>query len=128
MLVSLVTALVADRPPLDVLVLRQPGTMFATLPNGDVSNFYNVQVFNRTPSVVPFTIRVTEPAGARVTLLGALASVGPHELVEGRLLLTVPASQASGRGLAVRLAVQAQGQIVQETRTFFVGPPRRSTP
>jgi cytochrome c oxidase accessory protein FixG len=122
-LVSTVTTLVASRPPLDVLVLRQPGTMFATLPNGDVSNFYNVQVFNRTPDTVTFDISVIEPAGATVAPLSLQPSVESHALVEGRLLLTMPKALAVGPGTSVRLRVRAHGETVQQVDTFFVGPP-----
>jgi cytochrome c oxidase accessory protein FixG len=118
-----VTTLVARRPSLDVLVLRQPGTLYATLPNGDVTNFYNLQIFNRTRDAVPFEIAVAPGETATLTPLGLGASVGPHALVEGRLLLAVPRALAIGPGRTIRLVVRSRGETVQEMSTSFVGPP-----
>jgi cytochrome c oxidase accessory protein FixG len=120
-LVATVTTLVAVRPPLDVLVLRQPGTLYATLPNGDITNFYNVQVFNRTARTAPFEIAVTSPATATVTSLGPLTSAGPHALVEGRLLIAVPAAGLD-RSSSVTLVVTSGGRAVHEIETAFVAP------
>jgi cytochrome c oxidase accessory protein FixG len=122
LLVSVVVTLVARRTDLDLLVLRQPGTLFATLPDGAIANFYNVQVFNRTPDARQFDIAVIEPATATVTTLGPLSVVQPHALVEGRLLVTVPPGLVAGGAQPVRLAVRANGKTIQEVRTSFVGP------
>ncbi len=43
-----VAVLLAGRRDLDVLILRQPGTLYTTITGGDVANFYTVQALNRT--------------------------------------------------------------------------------
>ena len=47
-LVSTVCWLLVSRRDLDVLILRQPGTLYTNVTGGDVANFYNIQAFNRT--------------------------------------------------------------------------------
>jgi len=126
-LVATVTVLVARRPTLDVLVLRQPGTMFTTLPSGEVVNFYNVQVFNRTSRRLPFEIVAVAPAGTRVTPLGDLSAVEPHALLEGRLLLTMPAERTMGTGTPVGLDVRQEGRTVQHITSSFIGPARTAS-
>ena len=122
LLVSVVTVLIASRSSLDVVVLRQPGTLFATLPDGRLANFYNVQVFNRTGQHVPFEIVALEPAGAAVSPIGLLEGVDPHALLEGRLLLSLPEAGMAGT-TQVRLGVRANGQIIQDIASSFVGRP-----
>lgn len=123
-LISTVTWIVAGRPALDVTTLRQPGTLFATLDAGRIGNFYNVQVFNRTGDPVSFEIRVTEPAGATVTPLGLDFEVGPHALLEGRMLVAVPQTELGGRqSVPVRLEVRAGGELIQALTSAFVAPP-----
>jgi cytochrome c oxidase accessory protein FixG len=128
-LVAGVSVLIARRPDLDVLILRQPGTLFATLPGGQIANFYNVQVFNRTGRAVPFEIAVLEPVGVTVTPLGPLTAVGPHDLLEGRVLLTRPpaAAPVEGVGVPVRFEVRTAGTTPQTVLSSFVGPPAAST-
>jgi hypothetical protein len=123
-LIAVVGYLILSRPALDVTVLRQPGTMFATLPSGDVANFYNVQVFNRTRDDVPFEVAVVEPAGAALLPIGDLSRVAPHALLEGRLLVTLPRASARPDGVPVRIVVRQGGDTLQEIETSFVGPPQ----
>lgn len=123
-LVSTVTWIVASRPALEVTTLRQPGTLFASLDAGRVGNFYNVQVFNRTGDTVPFDIRVVEPAGATVTPLGLDFEVGPHALLEGRMLVAVPQTELRARqSVPVRLEVRVGGAVIQHVTSAFVAPP-----
>ena len=96
---ALVTAsarLLATRADLDVLVLRQPGTLYVSLPGGDVANFYTVQALNRTSRPATFAIDVLEPRGAVATPLGPLGSVGPYALQDGRFLIRVPRTHSGG--------------------------------
>jgi cytochrome c oxidase accessory protein FixG len=121
-MVVLVTALLIRRDTLDVLILRQAGTLHATLPGGAVANFYTVQVFNRSGSRVPFDIVATAPAGAAVTRLGLASEVGPHALLEGRLLLAVPPGGLSGAATPVRFDVRVRGGHVRHIESSFIGP------
>ena len=120
-LVTTVTVLVAARPALDVVVLRQPGTLFARLPDGRIGNFYNVQVFNRTGDGIPFEIVAAEPRTASLTPLGLPGHVDPHALNEGRLLVAVPTSDVTP-GAPMRFDVVVAGAVVQHIATSFVGP------
>jgi len=126
-LVATVTTLIVRRAPLDVVVLRQPGTLFATLPNGDVTNFYNLQVFNRTGHRVPFRLAADVPAGATITPLGVFDGVDAYGLLESRLLLTVPAQATSGASTTVRIRVLVGDEELQPVQTNFVGPPRAAS-
>jgi cytochrome c oxidase accessory protein FixG len=122
-LVGVASYLVVSRPSLDVVVLREPGTLFATLPDGSVANFYTVQVFNRTREAVPFEIAARSPRNAAVSPLGPLSGVEPHGLLESRLLLTMPGGEAAQGAVPVRLEVRVAGRVIQEVASSFVGPP-----
>lgn len=122
-LVVTVAVLLASRRPLDVLILRQPGTMHADVGNGEVANFYNLQAFNRTSTPASFSIAVAEPAGGRVTSLGLPGEVGPYALLEGRLLVTIPARSLTAGSTPIRLIVRTGGEE-QTIETSFLGPDR----
>ena len=122
LLVAVVTIVQARRADLDVLILRQPGTLYTTVAGGDVANFYNVQAFNRTGSGRRFTIEVVEPAGATVTSLGELGTVAPYGLSEGRVMLRVPSRALAGASTPVRFAVRSDKEIVQVVDSAFLGP------
>jgi hypothetical protein len=130
-LVGVVTTLVAGRPDLDIAVLRQPGTLAATLAGGDVANFYTVQVFNRSHLARPLEIAAVEPAGATVRPLGPLDRVAAHGLVEGRLLLILPKAVASQPVQPVTLELRSGSAVVSRVQSSFIGsaqPAAQGTP
>jgi len=125
-LVLLATAvtLIARRPDMDVLILRQPGTLQTTLDNGDVSNFYNVQVINRTRTAFTLAYRVVAPAGGTITPLGPIGDVKPFGIVQSRFLLRLPASAVVGTSTPVRIEVTQAGQLVEMVDTSFLAIPQ----
>jgi cytochrome c oxidase accessory protein FixG len=124
-LTSSVVVLWAGRRDLDVLILRQPGTLYASVSGGDVANFYTVQALNRTGRTRAFTIEVVEPRGGTVTLLGPLGEVSPYGLVESRVMLRIPPASLAGAGTPVRFAVRVDDGDVQMIESSFVGPVQR---
>ena len=126
-LVMAVTLVMVRRQVLDVVVLRQPGTMYATLPNGDVTNFYNVQVFNRSRRPQPYVLQMTEPSTAAITPLGLPSEVGAHDLVEGRMLVTMPAAGLAAGANRIRLVVRSGARTTQQIDSSFVAPSGAST-
>jgi cytochrome c oxidase accessory protein FixG len=117
-----VGTLVAARQDLDVLILRQAGTLFGTQASGDVVNLYTVQVFNRAALTRSLDIAVTAPEDATVTVLGPIARVAPHALHEGRVLVTVPRTHVTGPVMAIRFEVRADGGASRVIASTFVGP------
>jgi polyferredoxin len=123
-LLTSVVVLFALRRDLDVLVLRQPGTLYQTVTGGDLANFYNVQAFNRTGRSRAFTIEIAEPRGASVVTLGPFGDVGPYGLVESRLMVRMHPGALAGSSTPVRFLVRADDHIVQTIDSSFLGPAR----
>ena len=121
-LVSAGTFLLATRPSLDVVILRQPGTLYATLAGGEVANFYTIEALNRSSHPAPFTIDVLEPRGATVTTLGPSPEVPAYGVMDGRLLLRLPEGAITGPSTAVKFAIRSNGRLVQQIDSAFLGP------
>jgi len=121
-LVAAATTLLVTRRDLDVLVLRQPGTLYATLATGDVANFYQVQAFNRTARPATFTIEVSSPRGATLTALGQVGRVDAYGQLDGRVMLQVPAAALSGPSTPVRFVVRTDHGGEQLIDSAFLGP------
>lgn len=121
-LITAVTTVIVTRPPVDVLVLRQAGTLYTTLPNSAFGNFYTVQIINRTGDPHALQYRVVAPRNATLTPLGPVDTATPHGLVEGRFLLSVPGSELTGPSTAVSIEVLADGQPLQTISSAFLGP------
>lgn len=119
-LVAAAVTLLATRPDLGVLVLRQPGTVQTSFPNGDVGNFYSVEVFNRSHRAHTVHYAVSEPAGGSITPLGAISDVAPYGQVKGRFLLRLPRAALTGTSTPVRLDVRSSDTSVHTIHTSFL--------
>jgi cytochrome c oxidase accessory protein FixG len=121
-LVAAVATLLLTRRDVDVLVLRQPGTLFTTTSEGRIANFYTLQAFNRTSRPVRFSLEVIAPRGAAIRQLGTLGAVGPHALLEGRFLVEAVPAALTGPSTPVRIAVRSDGASVDTIETRLLGP------
>lgn len=128
-LVTASSFLIATRPSLDFVILRQPGTLYATVTGGDLANFYTLEAMNRSARATPITIDVIEPAGGTVTLLGSSSSVPPYGVLDARLFLRLPSTAVQGPTTPIRFAVRSNGQVIQHIDSAFLGPSTtRQTP
>jgi len=121
-LVSATATLLAMRPDIDVLVLRQPGTLYATLAGGEVANFYQVQAFNRTARPAVLRIAVSEPRGATLTALGTFDRIDAYGQIDGRVVVSVPATALSGTSTPIRFLVITDRGVEQRIDSAFLGP------
>ncbi|MEO8480858.1 MAG: cytochrome c oxidase accessory protein CcoG [Acidobacteriota bacterium] len=121
-LVTTVAVLIATRPDLDILILRQPGTLSATAGTDTVANFYSIQVINRTNRAQDLEYRVTAPASARVVALGPIEHAGPNALLDSRLLIEIPTAQLTGMATPVTLEVRSGGKLVDTIQSSFIHP------
>jgi cytochrome c oxidase accessory protein FixG len=123
-----VGTLIASRPAVDVLILRQPGTLYASVDNDGIANFYNIQVINRTGRSHTLDYDVESPAGVEIVSLGSLDRIDPHGLIESRLLLRAPRSALAGASTPVRVAVKLDGQPLMTVSTSLIGPALAAPP
>jgi cytochrome c oxidase accessory protein FixG len=121
-LVAVVGWLVARRPAVDALALRQAGSLYATTATGEIVNFYTLQVFNRTARPQRFEIVATSPRDARVTLLTPVAEVGPHALLDTRLLVSAPRSSLGAVSTPVHFELRVAGAAPQPFDSAMLGP------
>jgi cytochrome c oxidase accessory protein FixG len=121
-LVAIVVVLLVRRRDVDVLILRQPGTLFATLDDGAIANFYTVQVLNRSTRAHALDYRAVAPAGARIVPLGPIGQVDAHGLVESRLLVQLPRQMLQAGATPLRFEVRADGALLATIDSSFLGP------
>jgi len=127
-LVIAVVSLFLARPAMSVLILRQPGTLYTTMADGAVGNFYNVQVINRTNVAHALEYVAAAPEGATITALGPIESIDPHAVLESRFLLQLPERSLGGASTPVRIEVRSQGRLIDTINSSFLGPARRKAP
>jgi cytochrome c oxidase accessory protein FixG len=121
-LLGSVVTLVASRADLDVLILRQPGTLYVEAENGAIANFYTVQVINRTSRTHSLEYSVIDPAGAVIEPLGQISESAPFGLIESRLLIKIPRALLKSAATPIQIEVRANGRQLERIESSLLGP------
>jgi len=121
LLVSVVATMFVLRNDLDVLIVRQSGSLWTTTASG-VANFYNLQIINKSLDTRDIQIAIIEPKGATATVLGNVSTIASNTIVKGRIMVIVPDSLRTAENSRVTLAVISNGTEAMRTDVSFVAP------
>lgn len=119
-------ALMGMRADTETSILRQPGTLYQTLPNNQYSNIYEIKVINKTFETLNYTLTLQSPEG-EITPLGDISKVPPQGSAEGRLLVKLPAEVLSGSTTELTFAIYTNGKKVETITSGFIGPASANT-
>lgn len=122
LLLTTVSYLFITRPDLDVLILRQPGSMFQKMGTDEYANFYIFQGINKTYKDIPIEIQLVSPKQGKITLLGSLSTITNQTSKEMRFILTLPQNELTSSQTKVKFALVSNGKILKEIESSFVGP------
>ncbi len=113
------------RADTETSILRQPGTMYQTLPDNQYSNIYELKVINKTFEPITYEVRLQAPNG-ELTPLGDISNVPPQGSTEGRILVKLPAESLTGSQTELTFEVYANGTLVETITSGFIGPGNQS--
>ncbi len=120
------------RPSMDVTVQRDRSPLFVRLSDGGLRNGYTIKLHNMTREPRSFTLRLDEPAGAALRVVGyegygneqVLLSAKPDSVATYRAHVTLPAAALGGAD-SLPLVFMVQDHERGETdvyRSVFRGP------
>ncbi|MDZ7694918.1 MAG: cytochrome c oxidase accessory protein CcoG [Balneolaceae bacterium] len=122
-LLGIFITLLSLRPDTETTILRQPGTLYQSLPNGQYSNIYQVRAINKTFDPIKYEVRLEEPKGELVKL-GDITAVPPQGSTEGRFIIKLSGDQLNKTASKTELVfgVYANGEKVETVTSGFIGP------
>ncbi len=124
-LVAGLFTLLVTRPNVAATVLRTPGQLFQKTANGTITNLYNASIINKTNTRQPIELRVLEPAGGHVTLIGQQAAglVLPAQgSVDAVFFAELPRQSLPRMSNPVVIGIYSNGRLLTKTKTSFLGP------
>jgi len=113
--------LLGMRPDTETSILRQPGTLFQTLPNNNYSNIYEIKVINKTFETIDYEVRLENPEG-ELNPLGDFNQVPAQGSTNGRFLIVLSREQLEGGQTTLTFHVYADGELVETVTSGFIGP------
>lgn len=120
-LVGVLVTLIAIRSDTETTILRTPGMLFQTRPDGRISNLYAIKTVNKTPNDMPLHLEVLGREG-EVELIGRAMDLKGGELAKGEAFIILPESSLDGTKTTVTIGVYSGDQLLEKVKTSFVGP------
>jgi len=120
-LVGVLVTLIAIRSDTETTILRTPGMLFQTRPDGRISNLYAIKTVNKTPNDMPLHLEVLDREG-EVELIGRAMDLKGGELAKGEVFIILPKSSLDGTKTTVTIGVYSGDQLLEKVKTSFVGP------
>jgi cytochrome c oxidase accessory protein FixG len=121
-LAGILTTLILTRSNVEATVLRTPGQMFQRTPKGTLTNLYNISVINKTNTGMSITLKVLEPAGGTVTMVGNPLALPAQGKADGVFFAELPANVLTKTSNKIRIGVYNGGKLITEEKTKFLAP------
>lgn len=128
-LIGLFFFLLFTRSDVQTTLLRAPGGLYQTLPDGRISNLYILKLVNKTHRELSVDLRLDGLEGT-VRVMGPPLVVPAGRGIEASVLMELEPAVLSGANTPVRLEVRAGDRRIETVHTAFIGPrtPSRSHP
>lgn len=121
-LIGVLTGLLFLRSDVEAKVLRLPGQLFEH--KGDhISNVYTYKIANKTARDFDEVIfKIIEPKGKVILVGNESIKIKKEEMVQGTLFIEIPQATLKGDKIEVQLEVYNKGELIDQTKTNFLGP------
>jgi polyferredoxin len=120
LLVILVT-LVATRTDFSAKMLRQRGSTYQELPDGRISNIYELNLTNKTKNAYPLRLELIDSKG-EIELALQNAVLEPEKHLRAAVIVKMnPEDIKKGRNF-LYVGIYAGDKLVTKVKTTFIGP------
>jgi polyferredoxin len=120
-LMSLLTALLLTRSPIESTILRTPGTLYTVLENGNINNLYSIRIINKTFDEIPVEIRLKGTEG-KLTLAGPKLIVLPDNIAQTVLITEINPQYLNPGKNTIIFEIVSNGEVLETVSTGFMAP------
>jgi hypothetical protein len=121
LLLSFLVFLLVSRNDVDATVLRTPGQIFQTLPDGRLSNLYNIKLANKTRKNIPLTLKLENIKG-EISIIGNNLTVPRDSYYQTPFFVKINRSEIIRRKTPIVIGVYDGKKRIKTTETTFLGP------
>lgn len=120
-LLTLMIYLFTVRGDVETTINRSPGTMFQEYGQEHYSNLYNLQMVNKTNSVVSIELKLLSPEG-EILLMGDSLKTEKGEVANRNLLVVLKKETLKSSNSHLEIGIFENGKMIDKISTSFVGP------
>lgn len=120
-LLGFMSFLLISRSDVEATVLRTPGMLYHKEDDGRISNLYNYKLINKTNRDMELEIRLLDEGG-EMKLVGTNLFIERQGKAEGALFVIFAREDIVDKKMKVKLGVFSDGELIETTKTTFIGP------
>jgi cytochrome c oxidase accessory protein FixG len=123
LLVFVVAFMLFTRTDVEATILKVPGQLYQEQPNERISNLYNIQFINKTNKSLPLEMKVKDYPEATIKRVGEedlIIEAGSR--LDGVFFIEMARKDISQMKTTIEVELIADGEVIDEINTNFVGP------
>jgi cytochrome c oxidase accessory protein FixG len=121
LLTSALVVMLITRDDVDARVLRTAGQMFQIMPDGRISNLYNIKLVNKTRKEIPVTMRLENMKG-EITVVQKEMVVPKESHFQTSFFVKIERQLVVKRKTPIVLGVYQGDKKIETINTTFLGP------
>jgi len=122
LLISLLVFLIVSRTDLDVRLMRTAGMTYNTLPDGRITNLYNLKLANKTHKDIDFTLKLENVPG-EIELVGSgKLTVKKEDYTNLQFFVKLSKNTLTGWKTMLQLGLYENNKKIKNITAKFIGP------
>jgi cytochrome c oxidase accessory protein FixG len=122
LLISLLVFLLVSRTDLDARLMRTAGMTYTSLPDGRISNLYNLKLANKTHKDIPFTLRLENIPG-EIQLVGSSnLIVRKEDYSHLQFFVKLNRTDVKGWKTPLKIGMYENDKKIKTVTANFIGP------
>ena len=122
LLLSLLVFLLVSRTDLDARLMRTAGMTYTSLPDGRISNLYNLKLANKTHKDIPFTLKLENIPGEIELVSSSNLLVKKEDYSHLQFFVKLNRSDVKGWKTPLSIGMYANGKKIKTITANFIGP------
>jgi polyferredoxin len=122
LLISLLVFLLVSRTDLDVRLMRTAGMTYTSLPDGRISNLYNLKLTNKTHKPIEYAIRIENMSG-EVSIIGKERLIIEKESYDHcQFFVKLNRNDVKNWKTELSFGLYEKGKKIKDIKANFIGP------
>ncbi len=122
LLISLLVFLLVSRTDLDARLMRTAGMTYNTLPDGRITNLYNLKLANKTHKDIPYSLKLENVKGEIEFVGSSILLVKKEDYSHLQFFVKLDKKELKGWKTVLLIGMYEDGKKIKTITAKFIGP------
>ena len=122
LLMSLLVFLLVSRTDLDARLMRTAGMTYTSLPDGRISNLYNLKLANKTHKDIPYTLKLENIPGEIEVVGNSNLIVKKEDYSHLQFFIKLNRNEIKGWKTELKIGMYENNKKIKTIEASFIGP------